>query len=96
MTRLGGTGAAMVFYEWLVAREDPKLPRLHEICVKLLPEIIEPYRLSAAIGWLSRQGMIDVAHGTRSHHRGHYVIRVRSTGRIYRTVDCPLKLPEAA
>jgi hypothetical protein len=85
--------AASVFYEWLVAREDPELPRLTEICVELLPESIDPYRLGAAIEWLRRQGMIDVANGNRSRARGHYVIRVRSTGRIYRTFDCPLELP---
>lgn len=88
--------AAMVFYEWLVAREDPELPRLHGICVHLLPEHVDPWRLSEAITWLARQGMIDVVHGTRSQARGHYVIRVRSTGRVYRTFECPLELPEAA
>jgi hypothetical protein len=85
--------AASVFYEWLVACEDLELPRITEICVKLLPEFIDPYRLAAAIEWLARQGMIDVVHGSRSRARGHYVIRVRSTGRVYRTADCPLELP---
>jgi hypothetical protein len=86
--------AAMVFYEWLLAREERELPHLHQICVMLLPEQIDPYRLAAAIQWLARQRMLDVVHGTRSRARGHYVIRVRSNGRVYRTVDCPLDLPE--
>jgi hypothetical protein len=88
----------MVFYEWLVAREDLELPRIEEICVQLLSSgtTIDPYRLTIAIRWLAKQGMIDVANGNGSRARGHYVIRVRSTGRIYRTFDCPLALPEAA
>lgn len=85
--------AAQVFYEWIVARDDLELPRLHEICPQLEP-LVDPYRLATAIQWLARQGMIDVRHGKRSHHRGHYVIRVRSTGRIYRTAACPFELPE--
>jgi hypothetical protein len=87
--------AAMAFYEWLVVREERELPQLHQICV-MLPEPIDPYRLAGAIKWLGKQEMIDVARGTRRRARGHYVIRVRSTGRVYRTADCPLDLRERA
>ena len=79
--------AAMLFYEWLVERKDEELPPLHEISV-MLPETIDPYRLSHSIQWLAKQGMIDVGH-----KRGHYIIRVRSTGVVYRTADCPFDLP---
>jgi hypothetical protein len=85
--------AAMAFYEWLVAREERELPQLHEICV-MLPEPIDPYRLAGAIQWLGQQDMIDVVRGKKRRTRSHYVIRVRSTGRVYRTADCPLDLRE--
>jgi hypothetical protein len=80
--------AAMVFYEWLVVRTDEELPRLHEISV-MLPETIDPYRLAHSIRWLAKQAMIDLCH-----KRGHYIIRVHSTSRTYRTVDCPFDLPK--
>ena len=82
--------AAMVFYEWLVVRTDEELPRLHEIGV-MLPETIDPYRLAHAIRWLAKQEMIDLGH-----KRGHYVIRVRSTERVYYTAGCPFELPDRA
>jgi len=81
--------AAMLFYEWLVERKDEELPPLHQISV-MLPETIDPYRLSHSIQWLAKQGMIDVGH-----KRGHYIIRVRSTGVVYRTADCPFDEPPA-
>ena len=55
----------------------------------MLTETTDPYRLAHAIGWLAKQDMLDVRH-----KREHYVIRVRSTGRVYRTVGCPLDFPE--
>ena len=87
--------AAMAFYEWLVVREERELPQLHEICV-MLTEPIDPYRLAGAIQWLGRQDMIDVVRGHKRRTRGHYVIRVRSTGRVYRTANCPIDLRERA
>jgi hypothetical protein len=89
------TRAASVFYEWLVVRDDEELPQLEEICVQLLPVMpIDPCRLAISIRWLAKQRMIDVACGNGARSRGHYIIRVRSTGRVYRTFDCPLELPE--
>lgn len=79
--------AAMLFYEWLVERKDAELPRLHEIGV-MLPETIDPYRLAHGIEWLAKQKMID-----KARNRNHYIIRVRSTGRVYQTAGCQLELP---
>ena len=88
--------AATTFYEWLVVREDEVLPQLHDIGKELSPKV-DPYRLAAAIQWLRRQGMLEVASGSKGAARGKYLIRVRSTGRVYRSRDAEfLKLPDEA
>jgi hypothetical protein len=33
-------------------------------------------------------------HGTRSQHRGHYAIRIVSTGKVLKTIGCPFEPPE--
>ena len=78
--------AAMAFYEWLVERKDAELPQLHEICV-MLPEPIDPYRLAMGSSGLPT-GHDRRAGERRANRTHHYVIRVRSTGRVYRTAGC--------
>jgi hypothetical protein len=87
--------AAMAFYGWLVEKPEGEIPRLPDICLEMPQcEPVDPYRLAQAIEWLRRQKMLEVRRGTRGRARDHLAIRVRSTGRIYSTRDCPFDLPE--
>ena len=88
--------AAMAFYSWLVDREGEELPYINDICLEMDRGATDPYRLALAIDWLRRQDMLDVRRGDAAVGRDHYIIRVRSTGRVYRTVGCPLQLPAKA
>ncbi len=53
------------------------------------------YDVACAFYRLVKRGTIALNSGTRSYARGHFALRIVSTGTVLRTVGCPFNPPDA-
>lgn len=68
---------------------DAELPAMRDIGKALG---CDAYEISGAFVGLAARGRLTTRHGTRSHHRGHRIVRLRD-GRVLKTRGCPLEMP---
>ncbi len=82
--------------EYLTALPTPIMDKPAGLAKKLgLPTSFNPdaWLVCAAFDALAKQGFLVMRHGTRSENRGHYAIRIVSTGKIIKTANCPFEPP---
>lgn len=76
---------------WLRSWQGPVLPRMGYIAT-LLPGRWTAYTTCNVMATLASRREIDLRHGTRSLHKGHYAIRI--DGRVLKTEGCPFDPPD--
>lgn len=85
---------ALELLDWLSHRPagGGHIPALSAI--GRLTRLGDGHRIDQLLRWLAEQGHIARRNGSRSINRGCQAIRIRETGRILTTPDCPFGPPE--